>query len=100
MGIASEAEAVEIVAGQESGAVVGVGVVIDGYDRSNPLNIVTFSALMSRLRGEKPAALPPAPDGIARPSLPTMVLARSNSIFSFCLADRELHVSAVPGASP
>ncbi len=40
MGIASEAEAVEIVAGQESGAVVGVGVVIDGYDRSNPLNIV------------------------------------------------------------
>ncbi len=34
---------------------------IDGYDRGNPLNIVTFSALMSRLRAEKPTAPPPAP---------------------------------------
>jgi hypothetical protein len=34
---------------------------VDGYDRGNPLNIVTFSALMSRLRGEEPTAPPPAP---------------------------------------
>jgi len=34
---------------------------VDGYDRGNPLNIVTFSALMSRLRGEQPTAPPPAP---------------------------------------
>ncbi len=67
MGIASEAEAVEIVAGQESGAAVGVGVVIDDYDRGNPLNIVTFSALMSRLRGEKPTALScDGPHGVQR----------------------------------
>jgi hypothetical protein len=35
---------------------------IDGYDRGNPLNTVTFSAVMVRLRGEVPAeaSLPPA----------------------------------------
>jgi hypothetical protein len=40
---------------------VAIRAAVDGYDRGNPLNIVTFSALMSRLRGEEPTAPPPAP---------------------------------------
>jgi hypothetical protein len=42
-------------------AEVAIRAAVDGYDRGNPLNIVTFSALMSRLRGEEPTAAPPAP---------------------------------------
>ena len=45
--------------GVDASAEVSIRAAIDGYDRGNPLNIVTFSALMSRLRGEKPTALPP-----------------------------------------
>ncbi len=47
--------------GVDASAEVSIRAAIDGYDRGNPLNIVTFSALMSRLRGEKPTAPPPAP---------------------------------------
>ena len=47
--------------GVDAGAELSIAAAIDGYDRGNPLNIVTFSALMSRLRGEKPTAPPPAP---------------------------------------
>jgi hypothetical protein len=47
--------------GVDTAAEISIRVAIDGYDRGNPLNIVTFSALMSRLRGEKPSAPPPAP---------------------------------------
>jgi hypothetical protein len=47
--------------GVDAAAEISIRAVIDGYDRGNPLNIVTFSALMSRLRGEKPSAPPPAP---------------------------------------
>lgn len=38
-----------------------------GYDRGNPLNIVSFSAILSRLNGEAPPAGPPPQE---RPSLP------------------------------
>jgi hypothetical protein len=47
--------------GVDAAAEISIRAAIDGYDRGNPLNIVTFSALMSRLRGEKPSAPPPAP---------------------------------------
>ena len=47
--------------GVDGAAEVSIRAAIDGYDRGNPLNIVTFSALMSRLRGEEPSASPPAP---------------------------------------
>jgi hypothetical protein len=47
--------------GVDAAAEVSIRAAIDGYDRGNPLNIVTFSALMSRLRGEKPTAPPPEP---------------------------------------
>ena len=45
--------------GVDAAAEISIRAAIDGYDRGNPLNIVTFSALMSRLRGEKPTAPPP-----------------------------------------
>ncbi len=47
--------------GVDAAAEISIRAAIDGYDRGNPLNIVTFSALMSRLRGEEPSAPPPAP---------------------------------------
>ncbi len=47
--------------GVDAAAEMSIRAAIDGYDRGNPLNIVTFSALISRLRGEKPTAPPPAP---------------------------------------
>ena len=47
--------------GVDASAEVSIQAAIDGYDRGNPLNIVTFSALMSRLRGEQPTAPPPSP---------------------------------------
>ena len=47
--------------GVDADGEVSIRAAVDGYDRGNPLNIVTFSALMSRLRGEKPTAAPPAP---------------------------------------
>ncbi len=47
--------------GVDANSEVSIRAAIDGYDRGNPLNIVTFSALMSRLRGEEPTAPPPAP---------------------------------------
>ena len=47
--------------GVDADAEVSIRAAVDGYDRGNPLNIVTFSALMSRLRGEEPTAPPPAP---------------------------------------
>jgi hypothetical protein len=53
--------AVLLAVGVDASAEVSIRAAIDGYDRGNPLNIVTFSALMSRLRGEKPTAAPPAP---------------------------------------
>ncbi len=55
--------------GVDAAAEISIRAAIDGYDRGNPLNIVTFSALMSRLRGEKPSAPPPAPVDAA-PELP------------------------------
>jgi len=55
--------------GVDTAAEISIRAAIDGYDRGNPLNIVTFSALMSRLRGEKPSAPPPAPVD-AGPELP------------------------------
>ena len=45
--------------GVDTKAEVSIMAAIDGYDRGNPLNIVSFSALMSRLRGEKPTEPPP-----------------------------------------
>jgi hypothetical protein len=39
--------------GVDAPAEASIRAAIDGYDRGNPLNIVTFSALMSRLHGEK-----------------------------------------------
>lgn len=45
--------------GVDASAEVSIMAAVDGYDRGNPLNIVSFSALMSRLRGEKPSL--PAP---------------------------------------
>jgi hypothetical protein len=57
--------------GVDASAEVSIQAAIDGYDRGNPLNIVTFSALMSRLRGEKPTASPPAPVD-AGPELPVV----------------------------
>ena len=53
--------AVLVAVGVDAVAEVSIRAAIDGYDRGNPLNIVTFSALMSRLRGEKPTAPPPTP---------------------------------------
>ncbi len=47
--------------GVDADGEVSIRAAVDGYDRGNPLNIVTFSALMSRLRGEEPTAPPPAP---------------------------------------
>lgn len=47
--------------GVDANAEVSIRAAVDGYDRGNPLNIVTFSALTSRLRGEKPTAPPLAP---------------------------------------
>ena len=55
--------------GVDAAAEISIRAAIDGYDRGNPLNIVTFSALMSRLRGEKPSGPPPAPVDAA-PELP------------------------------
>jgi hypothetical protein len=46
--------------GVDADGEVSIRAAVDGYDRGNPLNIVTFSALMSRLRGEEPTAPPPA----------------------------------------
>lgn len=42
------------VVGVDTRAEVSIMAAIDSYDRGNPLNLVSFSALMSRLRGEKP----------------------------------------------
>ena len=47
--------------GVDADGEVSIRAAIEGYDRGNPLNIVTFSALMSRLRGEEPTAPPPEP---------------------------------------
>ena len=55
--------------GVDAAAEISIRAAIDGYDRGTPLNSVTFSALMSRLRGEKPSAPPPAPVDAA-PELP------------------------------
>ena len=63
--------AVLLAVGVDASAEVSIRAAIDGYDRGNPLNIVTFSALMSRLRGEKPTASPPAPVG-AEPEPPVV----------------------------
>ncbi len=46
--------------GVDADGEVSIRAAVDGYDRGNPLNIVTFSALMSRLRGEEPTGPPPA----------------------------------------
>ncbi len=63
--------AVLLAVGVDANAELSIRAAIDGYDRGNPLNIVTFSALMSRLRGEKPKASPPAPVG-AEPEPPVV----------------------------
>jgi hypothetical protein len=54
-------QAALLAVGIDAKAEASIRAAIEGYDRGNPLNIVTFSALMSRLRGEKPTASPPAP---------------------------------------
>lgn len=46
------------VVGVDTKAEVSIMAAIDGYDRGNPLNLVSFSALMSRLRGENPTEPP------------------------------------------
>lgn len=45
--------------GVDDTAETSIRAAVNGYDRANPLNLVTFSTLISRLRGEKPVAPPP-----------------------------------------
>jgi len=56
--------------GVDAGAERVIRAILDSYDRSNALNLVTLSALLARLRKEAaPAASAPAPAGAPEPPI-------------------------------
>lgn len=63
--------------GVDAAAESTIRAILDSYDRSNALNLVTLSALLARLRNEAPAAGQPAPASSTEPpvgaALPPLV---------------------------